>query len=278
MKTTRQQNSSSPGWWRLALGAVIVAAFTTALRAEAPGDDSSQAEKTEENLKSLQDPTILARRAWADTEWNQYADGRHYLEETLGGLWAWRVSEAQDWGVRVTVPYEWHLAGDAAGYSDDRGLGDIKFATGTAFHLGRTWRMGLGAELRTPTAEAGLGDNVWRIQEFVALAWDATPWLTLSPSAEYNQSFHEEPGVASQHFLEMYFPATFLLPHHWSVSPRYEAKVNFEDDNYVTHTAKFLIAKQLTNPPLGLAASVKRSFDSGEKDFTVNFIVTYYFR
>jgi hypothetical protein len=227
-------------------------------------------------LKSLEDPTIILRRVWLDTEWNKYADGRHYLEETVAGVWSWRLSDTQDLGVRLNVPYEWHIGGEAAGYPDDQGLGDIKFSTGTAVRLGQRWRVGGGVEFRTPTAEAGLGDDMWRIQEFAAVGWDATPWLTLSPSAEYNQSFHEEPGVASKHFLETYFPVTFILPHQWSLSPRYEVKVDFEDDGYVTHTAKFLVAKQLTHPRLGVAAAIKHSFDSGAKDFTVNFILTYY--
>jgi hypothetical protein len=257
---------------------MVAFSLSTALSAAEPTEPGSSGEVLDAELKSLEDPTIMLRRAWLDTEWNKYADGRHYLEETFGGLWAWRLSDSQEWGVRLKVPYEIHLAGGAPGYADDNGIGDIEFAGGTAVRLGQSWRAGGGVQIRTPTAEAGLGDNVWRIQEFAAVAWDATPWLTASPSAEYNQSFHEEPGVASQHYLEAYFPVTFLLPHQWSVSPRYEFKVNFNDDNYVTHTAKFLVAKQLVNPPLGIAASIKRSFDSGEKDFTVNFIVTYYFR
>lgn len=235
-------------------------------------------EHSADELKSLADPTVIVRRVWSDTEWNKYADGRHLVEEGVNGLWAWRLSENQDWGVRLKVPYKWQVAGGAPGYTDDQGFGDVEFATGTAGRLSESWRIGGGVMIHTPTAEAGFGDNLWRIQEFLAVAWDTTPWLTFSPSVEYNQSFQEEPGIAAQHYLEAYFPVTFLLPHQWSVSPRYEFKVDFNDDNYVTHTAKFLVAKQLVNPPLGIAASIKRSFDSGEKDFTVNFILTYYFR
>lgn len=244
-----------------------------------PGTEwQSERLQSADTLKSLTDPTVMARRVWWDTEWNKYADGRHLVEEGMNGLWAWRMSENQDWGVRLKVPYKWQVAGDSPGYADDQGFGDVEFAAGTAGWLSESWRLGGGVMFHTPTAEAGFGDNLWRIQEFVSLAWDATPWLTLSPSAEYNQSFQEEPGIASQHYVEAYFPVTFLLPHRWSVSPRYELKVDFNDNNYVTHTAKFLVARQITNPPLGLAASVKRSFDSGEKDFTINFIVTYYFQ
>ena len=129
-----------------------------------------------------------------------------------------------------------------------------------------------------PTAADDLGDNDWRLQEFWAGAWDATQWLTLSPSAEYNHSIAELGDAPPQSYLEMYFPATFLLPQQWAVTARYEAKVDFENDNYVTHSAKLLVAKQLDAPPLGLALSIKKPFDGGEKQFQINLIITYYFR
>ena len=262
----------------VALGTVAARFLATASFAAEPVGASATEQTIAEELKALEDPTILLRRLWLETEWNKYSDGSHNVEETLGGFWAWRVSANQDWAVRLKLPYEWHIAGDAAGDSNDQGLGDIKAATGTAFRLTDSWRAGGGLELRMPTAEDDLGDDVWRLQEFGAVAWDATRWLTLSPSAEYNQSLAEVDGAPPQHYAEMYFPATFLLPHRWSIAPRYEAKVDFENGNYVTHSAKLLVAKQLDDPPLDFALSIKRSFDSGEKEFQVNFIITYYFR
>lgn len=262
----------------VALGLMTACSLATALCAAESPDASVQEQIIIDELKALEDPTILLRRIWLETEWNKYKDDSHEVEETLGGLWAWRLSPRQEWAVRLKVPYEWHIAGDAAGDSDEQGLGDIKAATGTAFHLGESWRTAVGLELRLPTAQDDLGDDVWQLQEFGALAWDATRWLSFSPSAEYNQSVAELHGAPAQHFLEMYFPATFLLPRRWSATPRYEAKVDFENDNYVTHSAKFLVAKQLDDPPLGFVLSVKRSFDSGEKEFQVNLAITYYFR
>ncbi len=166
----------------------------------------------------------------------------------------------------------------SANDSDERGFGDLKVATGTAFPLSAPCRAAVGLELRTPTGEEGLSDDDWRLQEFAAFAWDATRWLTLSPSAEYNQSLAELRDAPPRHYLETYFPATFLLPHQWAVIPQYEIKVDFENDDYVTHSAKLVVAKQLDRTPLGFALSIKRSFDSGEKDFQVNLILTYYFR
>ena len=78
--------------------------------------------------------------------------------------------------------------------------------------------------------------------------------------------------------METFVPFTFVLPHKWAVSVGYENKADFENDNYVTHRAKVLVAKELENVPLSFALSAKRDFDSGEKEFQVNFVVTYYFR
>jgi hypothetical protein len=274
----RASKAVTPRVPTLALGPLVAVALTAILGAAEPAGLSDEATTGAEKLKALQDPTILVRRVWLETEWNKYDDSSHNVEETLGGLWAWRVSARQDWAVRLKTPYKWHVAGEGAGDSDEQGFGDLQVATGTAFHLGQSWRMGGGLELRLPTAQDDLGDDVWRLQEFGALAWDATRWLTLSPSVEYNQSLAELHETPPQHHVKVYFPASFLLPHGWSVTPRYEIKVDFENDNYVTHSAKLALSKQFNDPPLGLSLSIKRPFDSGEKQFQVNFVVTYHFR
>jgi hypothetical protein len=254
-------------------GGWLVTASGAAESAKVSDEPPSHAEE----LKELTDPTILKRRLWLETEWNKYDDGSHVIEETLGGLWSWRVAERQDWAVRLKVPYKWRVAGESPGDVSDHGWGDLQLASGTAFRLNEQWRLGGGLELRMPTAQDDLGDGVWKLQELAAVAWDATRWLTFSPSLEYNQSLAEVDAAPPRHYLELYFPATLLLPHDWSVSPRYELKVDFEDGNYVTHSAKLQVAKQLRNLPLGLALSAKRSFDAGEKEFQVNFVLTYYF-
>jgi len=246
--------------------------------AESAAEGDTEQAITEE-LKAREDPTILKRRVWSDTEWNNYKGGRQDIEETLGGLWSWRLSERQDWGVRLKVPFKWHLAGDDPGDTDESGLGDIKLATGTAFRLGDSWRAGGGVEMRFPTAtEDVLGDNVWQPQLFGALAWDVTQKFTLSPSFEYNKSIAEEDGVNERQFLEMYFPVTYVLPRHWSVTARYEAKVDFENDDYWTHSAKLAVAKNLEQLPLSFSLSIKKSFDGGNKEFQINFVTTYFFR
>lgn len=262
----------------LAVVALMAVWLLPASSAAQPAHATVEEQTLVEELKAETDPTIFRRRAWLETEWNKFRDGSHDVEETLGGLWAWRVSDNQDWGVRFKLPYEWHVAGHDAGDSDEHGLGDIKAATGTAFRLGETWRAFGGLDLRMPTAQNDLGDNVWRLQEIGAVAWDATPWLTFSPSFEYNESVAERGSAPPQHYVETYFPATCLLPRLWSVTAQYEAKVDFEHDNYWTHSAKFAIARQLHHAPLGFALSIKRSFDAGEKELQINLVINYYFR
>ena len=255
----------------LALG--VIAAALAAVHTHAA--ETATSEVPAADLKQLNDPTILTRRFWGETEWNKFDDGSHVVEQTLGSLWAWRLSEIQDWAVRLKLPMKFRVGGDMP---DIAGFGDVKIATGTAFRLSKTWRVGGGIDLAMPTGRHELSDNAWRLQEFAVMAWDITPWLTFSPSAEYNHSLSEEGSAADIHFLESFFPFTFILPHNWAFIAGYENKTDFENDNDVTHRAKLGIAKELESIPLSFALSAKRDFDSGEKEFQVNFVVSYYFR
>jgi hypothetical protein len=260
------------------VAAMLVGAPGTLLvRAAEPAVNEVEAQIAEEDLKSLEDPTILKRRVWLDTEWNSYRDGSDNLEETLAALWAWRLSAVQEWAVRLELPYEWHIAGNKPGDSNDNGFGDIEVATGTAFRLSNRWRAGGGLELRMPTAQDGLGDDVWKLQEIATVAWDATSWLTFTPSVEYNQSISEQSGAQPQHYAEFFFPATWLIPDRWSFTARYEANVDFENDNEVVQSAKCTLAKQFEEPRLALSLAFKKPFNTGNKDFQVNFIITYFF-
>jgi hypothetical protein len=60
--------------------------------------------------------------------------------------------------------------------------------------LARRWRY--------PARTFPISDNKWRLQKFGAIAWDATSWLTFSPSFEHNHSVAEQRGAAPQHFLD----------------------------------------------------------------------------
>ncbi len=260
----------------LVLGLVARVVTANLNAAERAGRSSDQV--PEADLKDFNDPTILTRRVWLETEWNKFTDGTHFAEETLGTLWAWPVSENQDWAVRLKLPAMFRVGSDVPGVADIGGLGDIKVATGTAVRLSETKRIGAGLDLEMPTGRHELSDNAWRIQEFGAFAWDITPWLTFSPSVEYNQSIAEEGSAPAIHFLETFIPFTFVLPHEWAINAGYENKSDFQNDNYVTSRGKIAIAKELESIPLSFYLQAKRDFDSGEKEFQVKFVVNYYFR
>jgi len=232
----------------------------------------------EADLKELTDPTILVRRVWFEEEWNHFDDSTNIVEDTFGGQWAWPVGANQDWAVRLKLPVKYRFGSDTPGVSDIFGLGDVKIATGTAFRLSKTWRIGAGLDLEMPTGRHELSDNAWRIQEFLALGWDITPWLSISPSTEYNQSIAAEGGYADINFLETFVPFTFLLPEKWAIAIGYENKTDFENDNEVTNRGKILVAKELEHVPLSFALSAKREFNGGPKEVQVNFVVTWFFR
>jgi len=258
----------------MALGLLAAGFLVLSAQAAPPVADSLLDRETTEKEKAATDPTILKRRVWLETEWKHYTDDSNNLEETFGVLWAWRVGTNADWGVRLKVPWEWHIGGDDPGDANENGLGDIKAAAGAIYRFSEQKRAGGGLELRMPTGRNDMGDKDWRLQEFLAGAWDVKPWLTLNPSAEYNLSIAKRSGGSWHDYLELYAPATLLLPHHWAVTPRYEAKIDFEDENYVTHSAKLYLVKQFEGPPVGLSLSFKRSFAGGDPEFQVNFVLT----
>jgi hypothetical protein len=256
----------------------VIAGFRGANLEAAKEAGTSSDQVPAADLKELNDPTVLIRRVWLETEWNKFTDGASTVEETTGTLWAWRVSENQDWAVRLKLPVKFRVGSDDPNVPDIGGLGDVKVATGTAFRLSKTFRVAAALDLEMPTGRHDLSDNVWRFQEIGALGWDITPWLTFSPSFEYNESVAEEGTAQPLNFLETFFPFTIILPHKWAVIAGYENKMDFENDNYVTNRAKIAIAKELESIPLSFYLQAKRDFDSGEKEFQINFVVTCYFR
>ena len=257
---------------------VVIARFHGANleAAEQAGTSSDQVPAAD--LKEFNDPTILTRRVWLETEWNKFTEGASIVEETAGTLWVWRVSQNQDWAVRLKLPVNVRVGSDDPNVPDIGGLGDVKVATGTAFRLSTTFRVGAGLDLQMPTGRRELSDNAWRIQGFGAMGWDITRWLTFSPSFEYNESIADEGRAQPLNFLETFFPFTIILPRKWAVNAGYENKTDVENDNYVTNRAKIAIAKELETIPLRFYLQAKRDFDSAEKEFQVSFVVTGYFR
>jgi len=254
---------------------LILFATDRIFAAEVPPDSDATAAK---QLKALNDQTIIQSNIWLDTEWDQYKHGAEEATWTLGGLWGSRVSDRQDWAVRLKVPFVYDRSDESSGHADTGGLGDIEVATGTAFRLSNTWRTGGGIELHADSASnPTVGDNVWRLHSSWSIAHDVTDWLTLTPTAEYSHSIAEEDNVAPQRYLELSLPATFILPYDWSIATRYKAKVNFENGERWSHTLDVGVAKRLPNVPVVLSATLEKQFDGGNKRFQVNFTMTYYF-
>ena len=231
-----------------------------------------------DQLKALNDPTIIQSSVWLDTEWDQYRHGAEEATWTLGGLWGWRVSDRQDWAVRLKVPFVYDRSDEASGHADVGGLGDIEVATGTAFSLSNTWPTGGGIELHADTASnPALSANVWRLHPSWSVAHDFTNWLSLTFTAEYNHSIAEEHNALPQRYLELSLPASFIFPHDWSIATNYKAKVNFENGERWTHTIDVGLAKRLPNVPIVLSATFEKPLKGGNERFQVNFTMTYYF-
>ena len=231
-----------------------------------------------DQLKALNDQTIIQSSIWLDTEWDQFKHGAEAATWTLGGLWGWRVSDRQDGAVRLKLPIVYDRSDEASGHADIGGLGNIEVATGTAVRLSNSWRTGGGIELHADTASSSaLGDSVWRLHSSWAIAHDITDWLTLTPTAEYSHSIAEEHNVAPQRYLELSLPSTFILPYDWSIATRYKAKIDFENGDRWTHTVGVGVAKRLPNVPVVLSVTLEKQFDGGNKKFQANLTMTYFF-
>ncbi|HKR30946.1 MAG TPA: hypothetical protein VJT08_10720 [Terriglobales bacterium] len=233
----------------------------------------------EDELKQLNDQTIIQSRVFVDTEWDHFNHGAEKATWTLEGLWGWRASEWQDWAVGLSLPFVYDRLDEPSGHADIGGIGDIEVGGGTAFRLNNTWRTGGRIVLHTDTAsDPAIGDKVWGLKPFWAIAHDFTKWFTLSFSAEYNHSIAEQHNVAPQRHLDLSLPATFLLPYDWSIFATYKTTIDFENGDRWTHTVNAGVAKRLSNVPLVLSATLEKPLDGGAKEFQVNFTITYYFK
>jgi hypothetical protein len=164
---------------------------------------------TADELKQLNDPTLLVTHVSLDSEWDQFKDGAEKAIWTFTGLWGWRVSDCQDWAIRFTLPFVYHRTDPETGHRDTGGVGDVEFGTGTAFRLNDTWRTAGGVELHADTAsDPSFAEKVWRLKWGWGVAHDFTDWFSLSADAEYNRSIAEEDNVRPQSYLEMSLPAT----------------------------------------------------------------------
>jgi hypothetical protein len=246
------------------------------LPAAEPSSDS--APTAAEQLKQLNDQTIIQSRVLLDSEWDQFKHGAEKATWTLAGLWGSPVSDWQDWAIRFKLPLVYDRSDEASGHADVGGLGDIEIGTGTALRLCNRWRTGGGIELHADTASSpSLGDSAWRLKPFWGIAHDVTDWLTLTFNAEYSHSIAEEDNVAPQRYLDLSLPAIFILPDDWSIGAKYKAKINFENGDRWSHTVNVGVAKRLSNVPVVLSATLEKTLDGSPKKFQANFTIVYFF-
>jgi hypothetical protein len=249
---------------------------TGVLPAAEPCTDSEA--RAAEQLKQLNDQTIIGSRIFLDTEWDHFKDGAEKVTWTLGGLWGWRVSEAQDWAVRLKLPFAYDRSDQASGHASTAGLGDVELGTGTAFRLSKTWRTAGGIELHGDTAsDPALAERVWRLKPGWGIAHDFTEWFTLNFNAEYNHSIAERHNTAPHRYLELSLPGVVILPHDWSIFAKYKTKIDFENGERWTRTISAGIAKRLSSIPVVLSATIEKPLNGGAKKFQADFTMTYYF-
>lgn len=232
-----------------------------------------------DELKQLNDTTILKTHLSLNSEWNQYKDGIEKASWALNALWSWRVSDYQDWAVRLNLPVDYQTSRSGSDHGDVGGLGDVEAGVGTAFRLSHDWRTAGGVELHGDTASDPLfAEDVWRLKWGWGVAHDFTNWFSASVSADYNRSIAEEDNGLPNSYLEMALPITFIFPQNWSVGAKYKEFVDFNNGGRWAHTISGGIAKRLSKAPIVLSASVQKAVSSSSKRFQVDVTIVYYFQ
>ena len=231
-----------------------------------------------EQLKQLNDQTIIGNRVSLGSDWSQYRDGAEKATWTLAGLWGWPISDWQDWGVRFKLPFVYQRSDDASDHAEVGGVGDFEIGTGPAFRLNDTWRTAGGIELHGDTASnRAIAESVWRLKQGWGVSHDVTNWLTLTFNVDYNHSIVERDDVRPQSYLELALPVTLILPDRWSIGARYRATVDFENGDRWSHTVNAGIAKRLSKVPIVLSASLEKPLAGSGKEFQVSITIVYYF-
>ena len=262
-------------FFRSFLVVTLVLLASSDLSAVEPTTDSTSAEQ----LKQLNDQTIIGNRVSLGFDWGEYKHGAEKATWTVAGLWGWRVSGAEDWGVRFRLPFAYQRSDEASGHAEVGGVGDFEIGTGPAFRLSETWRTGGGIELHSDTAsDLALAENVWRLKSGWGVSHDVTHWLTLTFNADYNHSIVENDDVRPNRYLELSFPSTLILPDKWSIGTRYKATVDFQNGDRWFHTVSAGVAKRLSKMPVVISASFEKPLSSGAKKFQVSLSIVYYFQ
>jgi hypothetical protein len=234
---------------------------------------------TADQLKQLNDQTIIGTHVSLDSEWDHFKDGAEKATWTLAGLWGWPVRDSQDWGIRFRLPFSYLQTDQASDDDAIGGVGDAEIGTGTAFRLNDTWRTAGGIELHTDTAsDRGLAEKVWRLKVGWGVAHDFTKWLSASFNANYNHSIAERGDVRPHRFLELSLPATLIFPQAWSISAKYKTDVDFQSGDRWSHMVTAGIAKHLSKVPIVLSATLGKPLSGSTKEFQATFSIVYYFQ
>ncbi len=251
---------------------LLLFAYDNATGVESPGSTKA------DELKQLNDRTLLATHVSLGSEWDQFKDDSEKGIWTVNGLLGWRVNDRQDWAIRFNLPFVYDRIAGGSDHRDTGGVGDVEIGTGTAFRLNDTWRTAGGVELHADSAsDPSFAENVWRLKWGWGVAHDFTNWLSLSANADYNHSIAEEDNVRPHSYLELSVPATFILPQHWSVSAKYRTLVDFNNGDRWFHTLTAGIAKRLSKVPVVLSTTFQKPLSSGAKRFQIGVTVVYYF-
>jgi hypothetical protein len=259
--------------WFLLLTLFLVARGS--LAAAEPSINLTKADQ----LKQLNDQTIIGTHVSLDSEWDHFKDGAEKATWTLAGLWGWPVSDSQDWGIRFKLPFSYQQTDPASDDDAIGGVGDAEIGTGTAFRLNDTWRTAGGIELHTDTAsDRGLAEKVWRLKVGWGVAHDFTKWLSANFNANYNHSIAERDDVTPHRFLELSLPATLIFPQAWSISAKYKTDVDFQNGHRWSHMVTAGIAKRLSKVPIVLSATLGKPLSGSAKEFQATFSIVYYFQ
>ena len=244
------------------------------LPAVEPAIDSTAAEQ----LKQLNDQTIIGNRVSLSSDWDQFKHGAEKVTWTLAALWGWPISDWQDWGVRLKLPFAYHRSDEASGHAEVGGLGDFEIGSGPAFRLTDSWRTAGGIELHADTAsDRALAESVWRLKTGWGVSHDVTDWLTLTFNADYNHSIAENDDVRPHRYLELSLPATLILQDRWSIGTRCKATIDFQNRDRWSYTVSAGVAKRLSKVPVVLSASFEKQLSSSAKEFQVSLSIVYYF-
>jgi hypothetical protein len=233
---------------------------------------------TADQLKQLNDQTIIVTHLSLDSEWNHFKDGAEKATWTLAGLWGSPVSDSQDWGIRFSLPFSYYRTDQTSGNDTLGGVGDAEIGVGTAFRL-NTWRTGGGIELHTDTAsDHTLAEQVWRLKTGWGVAHDFSKWLSASFNVDYNHSVAERDDVRSQRYLELSLPTTLIFPQAWSINAKYRMAIDFQNGDRWNHVVEVGVAKRLSKIPIVLSATVEKSLSGSARRFQANIGIVYYFQ